>query len=351
MNTRAAEAPTGRRPSRFPLFEGPMMLWKSNQRCNFDCEYCFCSKEELSREHPLCGRFSPARIAGRFDGTGRSWTIFMTGGEPFLYPDFLELCRELARNHFLALNSNLSTSNVARFAGEIDPSRVRTINASFHERVLERSGKMGDFVSNVLRLQSGGFPVKVEYVAYPPLFGRIDRDIRALREAGVRTVNLKVYRGTFGNRLYPRDYSLDERALFLREGQDPAEIEFITEPFAFRGRPCRTGTDFLFMGMDGRIRRCPASSASYGDFLGGRYALDPRPRPCPYPRCGSPWVGREYAGGPKMSVRETLRETFREGIPFLLDPDRVRRAVVSFRDRRRLRSPQDPSQPRSSGLS
>jgi len=336
-NIPAKEAPAVRAASRFPLHPNPMMLWKTNQRCNFSCEYCFCSVEELSKEHPLCGRVPPERIARRFDETGRSWTVFMTGGEPFLYPDFLGLCRELSKNHFLAMNTNLSTSNVARFADEVDPSRVRRINASFHILTLERTNKLGDFLRNLLRLQDGGYPVNVEYVAYPAMFSRIERDLRGLETSGARTVNLKVYRGTYAGKLYPRDYTPEEKTLFLRKGQDPTEMEFIDDPFAFRGRTCRTGVDFLFMGLDGRIRRCPGSAKSYGDFLAGHYVMDKAPRACPFPRCTSPWVGREYAERSMAGAVETLRETIREGVPFVFNKRRVRMAVKSFRDRRRLK--------------
>jgi len=71
------------------------MLWKTNRRCNLRCDYCFSSGTDLAVEDPLCGKFSPDHIARRFDDTGQSWLIILTGGEPFLYPDVLGLCREL----------------------------------------------------------------------------------------------------------------------------------------------------------------------------------------------------------------------------------------------------------------
>jgi MoaA/NifB/PqqE/SkfB family radical SAM enzyme len=322
-----------RQTYRFLRHPGPMMLWKTNQRCNFSCEYCFLPITDLSREHPLCGRYPAGDIARRFDETGRSWTIFMTGGEPFLYPGFLDLCRELAKNHFLAMNTNLSTSNVIRFADTIDPARVEMINASFHITVLERMGKVEEFLNHVRYFQDRGIHIGVEYVAYPPMFERLDRDLRMLETNGVRTVNLKVFRGFYGSKSYPQAYTPGEKDYFHRDGFDPEELNFIDKRFAYRGEACRTGMDFVFMDIVGRIRRCPGSAKSYGNFLAGDYALDRTARPCPFPRCFSPWIGREFAGGPAMSARETLKETIREAIPFVLNKQRIRLTFESLRSR------------------
>ena len=134
---------TDRRPEliREPVHPGPMMFWKLNQRCNFVCSYCYFSEETLSREHPLVGRYSPRRISRCFDDTRESWWIYISGGEPFLYPRFSELCGELTRNHFLTVNTNLSTSNALEFAAEIDPAKVYSINASLH--IIERQRRTG----------------------------------------------------------------------------------------------------------------------------------------------------------------------------------------------------------------
>lgn len=312
--------------------DGPLMLWKLNRSCNFRCAYCFCSARELAHEHPLCGRESPERVARRFDETGREWTILMTGGEPFLYPGFIALCRSLSRRHRLAMNTNLSLPAASRFAGEVDPRRVALVNAAFHAAELERTGRKAAFLKHVRLLQDGGFPVCVEYVAYPPLFDRLDADLRELEETGVRFAGLKVFRGTHGGRAYPRAYSAAQKDVFIRRGLDDREPDFIDKRFSFPGRPCRAGREFFFMDIAGGLRRCPGSAKSYGNFFSGRFRPDRTPRPCPFPRCFSPWVGRDFAGGRKSSPLATLEEAVREGIPFLLNGARLRGAWQSLRN-------------------
>ncbi|MCJ7611781.1 MAG: radical SAM protein [Candidatus Aminicenantes bacterium] len=313
-----------------------MMLWKTNRLCNFRCRYCFCSEAELSREHPRVGRYSARRIARCFDRTERPWWILLTGGEPFLYPNFIGLCRELTRNHFLSINTNNSTSNAVRFADEIDPRRVYVIHASLHLAELERTKKMGRFLDQALYFQKKGFQVCVEYVAYPPFFGRIDRDLRWLKGCGLRFVNLKVYQGVYRSKAYPWAYTPEERDYFRRKALDPREVDFIEKKFAYLGKACRAGRDFLFMNVEGNIRRCPGSAKSYGNFLDGSYSLDRTPRPCPFPRCPSPWIGRDYAGAQRMGIPATLREMMRQGLPFIVSKERMRMTGKSLRNRLRV---------------
>jgi hypothetical protein len=38
--------------------------------------------------------------AAGFDSTGYRWLLHMTGGEPGIYPQFVELCEALTERHF-----------------------------------------------------------------------------------------------------------------------------------------------------------------------------------------------------------------------------------------------------------
>jgi MoaA/NifB/PqqE/SkfB family radical SAM enzyme len=312
---------------------GPVMLWKANRRCNLACAYCFAPVSERVREDPLCGRYPVEEIARRFDETGMSWGIFMTGGEPFLYPRFLVLCRELVRKHFLALNTNLSTPRALRFADEIDPARILVINAALHIEELERIGGFDRFLDRVRAFQDRGFPIGVEYVFYPPLVGRIDRDLRMLGEAGIKDVRIKAYRGIYRSRVYPRAYSALERAYFKRYA-DHGGSDFIENKYGFFGRRCRAGKDFLFMDIDGTVRRCPGSTASCGNFLDGNFFIDSKPRPCPFPRCFSPMFSVELAGGPRTTYPALFKECFREWPRFLLSTKRMKTVINTLIARR-----------------
>jgi len=316
---------------------GPMALWKVNQRCNFRCEYCFSAGVNPYREHPACGRYSPGHIAREFDRTGRSWWIFMTGGEPFLYPDFVELCRELSRNHFLTIYTNLSTTNALRFAEVIDPGRVRAINASLHVTERERGRRWDQFISCVLHFQDKGFEVRVDYVALPQLFDRLDSDFEMLAAAGIARVRLQALQGVYRSRLYPSAYGRREREAFRSRSIDDKELDLLERTHGFFGRPCRAGQRFFYMDIDGKMRRCPIGARSYGNFFEGRYALDDRPRPCPYPVCLCSWYGTELAGGPRQGLFRIFNEMAREGISLAFDRERLGRLIRTLGYRFRVR--------------
>jgi organic radical activating enzyme len=101
----------------------------------------------------------------------------MTGGEPFLYPDFVGLCAALTRSHYISLNSNLPTSKFYQFAYTIDPKKVMVISAAAHisEREKSKNG-VERFIEKVVYLQEKGFNVFVSYVTEPSLFPRIEKD-------------------------------------------------------------------------------------------------------------------------------------------------------------------------------
>ena len=318
---------------RQPGHPGPLALWKVNQRCNFRCEYCFSAGSNPYREHPVCGQYSPQRIAQGFDRTGRSWWISMTGGEPFLYPDFVRLCRELTRNHFLTIYTNLSTTNALRFAEAIDPRRVYAVNASLHIVERERKRRLDQFIAYVLHFQKKGFEIRVDYVVYPPLFTRLERDLEMLAASGVACVRLQAFQGIYRSRLYPSGYNRQEREAFRRRSIDDKELDLIEQTHSFFGQPCRAGQQFFYMNTGGDVKRCPIGAKSYGNFFEGRYALDEMPRPCPYPVCLCSWHGTELAGGPRLSLFRIFSEMVREGIPFVFNPERLSRITRSLRYR------------------
>src|SRR5664279_2735400 len=96
--------------------------WTLSLFCNYKCDYCFFRS---STQPPFAGRVSTEEHLEFFNSTGRVWLLHLTGGEPFLYPDFVQLCKALVSRHFICINSNLSSSRVPVFAAEVDPSRVK----------------------------------------------------------------------------------------------------------------------------------------------------------------------------------------------------------------------------------
>lgn len=75
-------------PSRQP---GMVVDWYVGKRCNFDCSYCSDIIHDLRSGHaPLEDMKRVVDIFTQQQGRDISWSL--TGGEPTLHPQFLELC-------------------------------------------------------------------------------------------------------------------------------------------------------------------------------------------------------------------------------------------------------------------
>lgn len=64
--------------------------WVLLRACNFRCNYCAIPPEELGGRIKLHATASEWLEA--FNATGKSWLLHITGGEPSIYPGFVELC-------------------------------------------------------------------------------------------------------------------------------------------------------------------------------------------------------------------------------------------------------------------
>ncbi|MFP4459830.1 MAG: radical SAM protein [Candidatus Zixiibacteriota bacterium] len=289
--------------------------WNLNSLCNFKCVYCFCSTEALSNEHPAVGRYSSKHIAKAFNETGLVWRIHMSGGEPFLYPDYINLCKLLSEKHYISINTNLTTKNVFDFGETINPDKVLSINAGLH--VLERE-KHKDGVKKYIEkfnfLKNKGFEIRSEYVSYPPLFERMKEDIKLLNKNGVEPVNIKIFRGNFEGKHYPEAYSKDQLE-FLRDIMiDTRELKIANNRFDFYGRRCEAGFRSFNMDAAGNLSRCLSTKRSYGNLFTGNYKFDKKARPCPLRYCGCPYEGFRLIKEEKASKAETLIEVLKEKI-------------------------------------
>ena len=86
----------------------PAANWSITGKCNYNCRHCFmaadnaCLMREFSREEWT-------RLIEDFDECGVQ-TITLTGGEPLLHPDFLDIMREIYRRGMVVMDLNTNGS-------------------------------------------------------------------------------------------------------------------------------------------------------------------------------------------------------------------------------------------------
>ncbi|MGH2443482.1 MAG: radical SAM protein [Chloroflexota bacterium] len=276
--------------------------WSLMSTCNYRCEYCFWDSEALGRKiKPPAPIDTLSRF---FDDTSLTWLLHLTGGEPFHYPRFVELCRLLTQRHFISINTNADSDRVRTFSEIIDPARVDFINCGVHVQQREERNRAEAFVRNVHFLRDAGFDAFASCVMYPPVFPDFSETWERYAQDDVILIP-KAFRGIYQGRPYPEAYSDSQRALFieysLRAEQECREqitrraVRPSIDPFLdrerflhgtedCRGRMCRAGRDFVRIWDTGEIRRCGPADV-IGNVAEGWFHRRNGPSPCIETEC------------------------------------------------------------------
>lgn len=257
--------------------------WHLTNRCNFFCEYCHPQiRHVLNKKH--LNEPDPALVVRRFEELGRSCLVHMSGGEPFLFPGFAELCAGLTRRNWISINTNLASPElVADFAARVDPSRVAKIVAALHVPERERLSLPLEVYADSFRvLRGAGFDVVSLYVLYPPLLPRLRDDLATLAALGVEPLRAKVFKGVHEGRRYPEGYTDAERELILaNSGEYVFNRPYLDGMLAFRDQPCTAGATSFKVTVTGDVRRCASVPTSYGNLYDGTFRPAPDAQPCP----------------------------------------------------------------------
>lgn len=240
-------------------------------------------KRRLLSEVPV------SEIAARVDATEKRCLIIFSGGEPFLFPDFVELCRLITRNHSIELVTNLSSRRVLDFAEKINPSKVELVEISLHISELKRKNLLNNFIDNIRLLKTKGFNIKVTYVMYPPLVKRFERDYDFFISHGVE-VEPRLYRGLYRLRKYPKSYNRNEKAIISKYIASPLGNLLASKP-AFKGKICSAGRSSVVIHHDGKICRCQGDQKQIGNFITQGITLFDMPKKCTSSSCPCPSEG------------------------------------------------------------
>lgn len=285
-----------------------------NRFCNFRCSYCYLhGADKRSAAH----RGAPKeRIVDGFNRTGLTWFVHMTGGEPFLHPEFPALCEELARRHYLSVNTNLSTGNVREFAERVPREKVGYVHCSYHNEFRKSAQAKRYFIEQANYLKSKGYPVHASQVIHPGIVEEYPRLFEELRREGV-ILRPKVLKGLYRYRSYPSAYTTAERdmiyAYIERCREEEKERDFFTAFFfredefaegdlSFRGKPCAASAKFVVIHENGDVVRCMDTNEPLGNLFDGTIRLRETAVPCPSLKCSSVRFGLNFAEGPPVPL-------------------------------------------------
>jgi len=237
--------------------------WWITSICNYDCFYC--GTNSVPKDFPIR---SCDEIQKAFNSHANKWIIIISGiGEPFLYPDFLYIIKELSKKHSIIINTNLSSKLIYELPQNINKENLILIHCAFHVLELEKRGCKDDFIDKVLFLKSQGLTSSVSYVAYPPLLGRIRKDFEMLRSKGIDEIMAKPFIGYYKNLKYPTAYTNDEWKLLSEISSSMNDVSLLDVNESYYGYRCDAGDKALFINHYGEVFTCSSSSVSMGNFF------------------------------------------------------------------------------------
>jgi MoaA/NifB/PqqE/SkfB family radical SAM enzyme len=275
--------------------------WTLLTTCNFRCNYCFTPPDVLGAKLKVYG--TNVQWAEGFKATGKKWLLHLTGGEPCIYPGFVDLCHQLARDHYLSINSNLSHPSIDVLAERIDPERVHYINAAVHYDERQKKASLDVFVERVHRLQRHRFHVLVSIIMTPRIVAAFPAVSAYFESRGLCLIP-KVMRANYHDQGYPAAYSSDQKAFILERLAEArrqyaavtnamgeaatidmfADGRFLGGGVDYRGKLCGSGHNFVMIEPDGTLRRC-GSGNCLGNILLANVSLLGGPQACDTSYC------------------------------------------------------------------
>lgn len=255
--------------------------WEISYKCNFDCSYCPITELQKTPEPQIK---SPQEIANAFNRTQLEWLILITGGEPFLYPNFISICEELTKNHIIQITTNLSTNNIVEFSNLISPDRVFNISASYHIEQRNERGLNDDFIKKCKLLQSKGFNILVNFIVTPFNASKIEGFVNTFKNLGIGTFCF-AFRGEYNGKIYPQSYTKHELEVLKKFAIDDTEVKVALNQHSYYGKYCNAGKNYFAMDRFGNISRCFTLPKKTGNLFDNKFTLSTKPAPCIATKC------------------------------------------------------------------
>jgi len=291
--------------------------WIINKYCNLRCSYCV-GWHNASRDG-IVDRHHYKDIADAFlylkQSAGKRLYIDLTGGEPSLVPNFIELINILGKyGFFIGIQTNLCTKVIKEVVYYTDPEKLIQIEAAYHYETLDKDKKLQDmYFENFSLLSEKGFTVVLKIVATPKELKNFEKRVEWLRrklpEGSIIFVQPYItgLAGTKDNpRSYPYIYTDEEKKILSKfmKVRKKELFDFINGAGWFKGMRCGAGESYLVLDEKGNARRCASLPHPLGgNLMKKNIRLLPEPTACPVEYCACPpwalWFGAnvwEYIG-------------------------------------------------------
>ena len=267
--------------NRYPVPGRVFWNWDIHYLCNYKCSYCWLTKPHkpsVKDNHTYPGVSKLVNIWKEIYRKYGKCHIHISGGEPSMYPSFVELLAELSSMHCLEFDTNLS----------FDPSKLiksirkeaLKVNTSFHAEFID----FESFFFKVLQLRDSGFKVCISYVGYPPFLEKM-KEYKDLSGKNNVEFTIQAYRGEFDGKKYPSGYTDSEKGLIgiCAEGATGRILKHQTEEREKKEQKlCRMGQMYAKIYPNGDVFRCciPEVDNKIGNIFDDNFKLLDEPALC-----------------------------------------------------------------------
>ncbi|MFA5856478.1 MAG: radical SAM protein [Candidatus Pacearchaeota archaeon] len=280
--------------------ENLSITWTLDNLCNYDCPYCPIPSPEKKEGVKAMNKEKLKLFFNRIHNSN----IILSGGEPFLIPDFLEICQLLINNkNKIYIYTNLSSDLVYEFAEKFTPGDIIYIRATLHINEIKKFNSKNKFIERYNYLIKKGFHVEVPIVMWPPIFKNFEKIYKEFVSYGIYLIPLSFF-GKYKEKDYPESYTKKElktiKKYFEKTNKDfkdnysnPTEI--LKTKVSYKGRPCLTGIKSFIINPHGNISRCYSDHNSLGNiYSDNKINLFKEIKPCKANYCVCPMEGYNY---------------------------------------------------------
>lgn len=143
------------------------VLLEPTRRCNLECRHCYRIENTEREEMPL------RRILSLLDELRQMGCLFLTisGGEPLLHPNFLEICRKAhSLNMAISIftNGTLMSESLTRQLKQLNIIDVHLsiygAKPETHDSITRHKGSHNKTIDTVLRLKQNNLSMRFKYI-------------------------------------------------------------------------------------------------------------------------------------------------------------------------------------------
>jgi len=246
--------------------------WNIHWSCNYRCSYCFFDGEwaELGKRNKIASVEEwTARWRAIREQYGRCY-LTINGGEPFAYPNFIELLERVSEIHWPINVTTNGSLHLEEFVRRIDAQKV-SLSLSFHPQYWT----IEEMLAKVAHLREKGAHIGcLNFVAYPPFLKDLPGYVSAFEERG-ESLKVIPFVGTYEGVRYPEGYTDKQKETI---GMEDGWIEGKRH----RGMQCRAGFRSALILPDGKVTRCGqvGDRGVFGDFFDPGFSLLASAAPC-----------------------------------------------------------------------